>query len=169
MDDLEKRPNRVPWPPLIYASALACGLLLDWILPIEPLITLLNRTFVSGFGSLLAAAGLALDVAAMLTMYRARTNILPNRAADKLLTTGVFALTRNPIYTGNTLLLSGIALYWPSVWLIPVTIVAAFAVDRLAIRREEAHLATRFGADFRIYARQTPRWIGIGRNNCAAK
>jgi protein-S-isoprenylcysteine O-methyltransferase Ste14 len=102
-------------------------------------------------------------------MYRARTNILPHRAADKLLTSGVFALTRNPIYLGNTLLLTGIALFTAAVWLIPATMIAAFAVDRLAIRREELHLAVRFGDAFQAYVQTTPRWLGVPWKNAAAK
>ncbi len=169
MDDFEKRPNRIPWPPLIYACALAGGVLLDWGFPIEFLAITMNRTFMSVGGVLLAGLGLALDVAAMVMMYRARTNILPHRAADKLLTSGVFALTRNPIYLGNTLLLAGFALFTAAVWLILATMIAAFAVDRLAIRREELHLAVRFGDAFQAYVQTTPRWLSVPWKIAAAK
>ncbi|MDX1717154.1 MAG: methyltransferase, partial [Anderseniella sp.] len=43
----------------------------------------------------------------MWTMFSARTNILPHRAADRLVTHGPFALTRNPIYVGNTIAMLG--------------------------------------------------------------
>jgi len=42
-------------------------------------------------------------------------------------------------------------------------LIAAVLVDRLAIRREERHLAARFGPAFADYARRVPRWIGRRR------
>ena len=135
--------------------------MLDWLAPIGWATALLSRDSVASVGVILIAAGLSLDAAAMITMHRARTNILPHRAADKLLTSGVFALTRNPIYVGNTLLLLGIGLFTATAWLLLSAFVAAVAVDRLAIRREETHLAARFGDAYRAYLQTTPRWLGV--------
>jgi len=36
-------------------------------------------------------------------------------------------------------------------------------VSRLAIRREEAHLAARFGEAWTAYAKRTPRWLRLRR------
>ena len=104
-----------------------------------------------------------LKVAAMLAMRRARTNILPHRGADRLVTDGAFALTRNPIYVGNTLLLAGVGVAIPSAWMVAGALLAALLVDRLAIRREERHLSARFGEAYADYAARVPRWIGIRR------
>jgi protein-S-isoprenylcysteine O-methyltransferase Ste14 len=107
----------------------------------------------------LILAGIGLDVAAMLEMRRHRANILPHRAATALVTTGPFALSRNPIYLGNTALLAGAGLAFGSPWLIIAAAVAAQAVTILAIRREEAHLSARFGDAWAAYAKRTPRWL----------
>lgn len=117
-------------------------------------------TWLRALGTAVAAAGIGLDLAAMLAMRRAQTNVLPHRGADHLVTGGVFAISRNPIYLGNTLLLVGLALalVWP--WLVVTALLAAVLVDRLAIRREEEHLSVRFGPAFADYVRHVPRWIG---------
>lgn len=160
MNDIKNRPNKIPWPPLIYISVFVASSLLNLIVPLDTRAVVAALPFLQSLGAVLMVVGLGLDFSAMYAMYRARTNILPHRAADKLLTSGVFSFTRNPIYVGNTLLLLGTALHWPLPWLVPATFLAALAVDRLAIRREETHLALRFGSEFTAYMRRTPRWIG---------
>jgi protein-S-isoprenylcysteine O-methyltransferase Ste14 len=44
-------------------------------------------------------------------------------------------------------------------WLIPAALAGALATRKLAIEREEEHLARRFGADWTRYAARTPRWL----------
>jgi len=160
--DLKLRPNAIPWPPLIYAIACVCGVLLERFVPTG---VLLPRWLVLG-GRALMALGLGLDFWAMATMFLARTNIFPHRAARRLVTTGPFAFTRNPIYLGNTVLMLGIGLAWDALWFLPLAFSAAFLVERLAIRREEAHLDLRFGPEWASYATKSPRWLkwpGRGR------
>lgn len=155
--DLSDRPNRVPWPPLLFAGAIGAALLLGRFVPIP----LPDAPALRALGAAVVAAGLTLDLAAMAVMARARTNILPHRAADRLVTAGPFAATRNPIYVGNTVLTAGLALALAEGWLLVAAAAAAVAVDRLAVRREEAHLAARFGPAWRAYAARVPRWLGL--------
>ena len=104
-------------------------------------------------------AGAMLDLLAIVAMKRAATNILPHKGADKLLTTGIFGYSWNPIYTGNTLLVAGATLVFRQAWFIPAAIAAGVAVHYLAIKREEKHLLEKFGEDWVAYTRQTPRWL----------
>jgi protein-S-isoprenylcysteine O-methyltransferase Ste14 len=92
-------------------------------------------------------------------MWRKNTNILPHRGADALITSGPFRFTRNPIYLGNTIAMLGLSVYLNNGWFAILGLGAAFAVDRLAIRREEAHLAARFREAWLAYAARTPRWL----------
>jgi len=112
-------------------------------------------------GAILMLAGLALDGSAMLVMRRHRANVLPHRAATALVTAGPFALSRNPIYLGNTLLLAGAAVAFANPWLAAATAVTVPAVTVLAIRREERHMAARFGAAWQSYAARVPRWFRL--------
>ncbi len=106
------------------------------------------------------AIGLGLDLWAMVTMQRCKANILPHRPATALVTSGPFAWSRNPIYLGNTLALIGAGLAFSNLWFLPAAALAAFAVLRLAIRREQRHLAERFGPAWETYRGQTLRWFG---------
>lgn len=163
-DEIRERPNRIPWPPILYVTAVLAAWALETIWPLSPP-ALWSGAIVClrAVGIVLACVGAGLDLAAMVAMHRARTNVMPHRGAQHLVTDGVFAFSRNPIYLGNTLALAGIALALRLPWLLLMGLIAAVLVDRLAIRREERHLAARFGPAFADYARRVPRWIGRRR------
>ncbi len=116
---------------------------------------------VRAIGAAVLPAGIGLDVAAMRELRRHRANILPHRAATALVTSGPFALSRNPIYLGNTLVMIGAAFLFSSAWLLLAAAGAVLAVWALAIRREESHLAAQFGDEWAAYARRTPRWVRL--------
>lgn len=157
--DLISSPNRIPWPPIILVGMAAAALILERLapgfIPWPP----------AGYGALPAlgwaimAAGAGLDIWSIATMSRHRTNFLPHRAAEKLITSGPFSFSRNPIYLGNTLLLAGAAPAFAAPWFLPCALAGAVLTHILAIRREEVHLAAKFGAAWDAYAARTPRWI----------
>jgi len=153
--DIAARPNRIPWPPLIYAACVAAALVLGALWPLASDIDHFRPV-----GIALMLAGTGFDAAAMVTMRRHRANILPHRAATELVTSGPFVWSRNPIYLGNTLMLAGAAPAFGQVWLLVMVPVAVALVAALAIRREERHLAARFGPAWAAYAARTPRWFG---------
>jgi protein-S-isoprenylcysteine O-methyltransferase Ste14 len=150
-------PNRIPWPPILYGGAAVVAVGLGMLLP-GPEWLRAPVWMALGWGMLLA--GLALDIAAMATMARQRANILPHRAATALVTSGPFAWSRNPIYLGNTIAMTGAALAFANPWFLPAAVLAAVAVTHLAILREEAHLAARFGGAWQAYSQRTARWFG---------
>ena len=145
-------PNTLPWPPMIFGGLVVLGLLLQHVHPFE-----LPAKFVWS-GYMVLAAGIALDIWAMATMARARTNILPHRAADRLVTTGPFSLMRNPIYVGNTIATLGLGLILQNGWLILATPIAGIATHHLAVVREQEHLADKFGEQWFDYAARVKAW-----------
>lgn len=150
-------PNRIPWPPLIYAVAVFASLLMEFLLPLT--VSLPGWTI--SIGLAVMTLGLAMDVAAMLTMRRNRANILPHRAATALVTTGPFTLSRNPIYLGNTTMLAGAALAFGNMWFAVTVPFAIAAVTTLAITREERHMAASFGPAWVDYTSRVPRWLFV--------
>ena len=71
--------------------------------------------------------------------------------SDKLATTGIFGLTRNPIYSAwIVLIIPGLVLLSRS-WLLLLTPVVAYVVFKIRIRREYEYLEKRFGDDYRKY------------------
>lgn len=158
MTSIEAKSNVLPWPPVIYVGAAAVALILGWLVPL-PWIGRPMSEILFAIGWLTVAAGLTLCVTAMRTMTRAKTTIMPNRQSAHLVTSGPFALSRNPIYLGFTLLMIGASLIAGLLWLLLLAPIAAFATQKLAIEREEAHLEARFGKKWRDYAKKIRRWI----------
>ena len=76
---------------------------------------------------------------------------------ERLVTTGIYSFTRNPMYLGHMVFLAGLAvmLSWPA-WL--VLIGHAIWFD-WRVRADERHLAELFGADYLAYQGRVKRWI----------
>jgi protein-S-isoprenylcysteine O-methyltransferase Ste14 len=147
-------PNTIPWPPILYTAAAAAAWAVNLVVPLP----LPDAKLVGGLVIILA---LMIDVWAAVTFRRHRTTILPNRAASRLITSGPFRLSRNPIYVANTLLVVGLGIYLHNGWMVLLAFAATYAVQKLAIEREERHLAQMFGTAWEAYVKVTPRWVGI--------
>lgn len=158
MSTIEERPNRWPWPPLIYGLAIVAAIVAGRYAP-RPLSDIFQSNPVRMAGAALALLGLALDIWAIVTLQRGRTAVLPNQGATNLITHGPFAWSRNPIYLGNTLVMLGAGLWLSNVWFIAGAVMAVVPVRKLAIEREEAHLAARFGDAWTSYCQRVRRWI----------
>jgi len=158
MNDVTARPNTLPWPPIIYLAAIGVSVLLNVLYPLpwlgQPLSDIL-----AALGWLMIAAWLALNIFSIRTMRRAGTTVRPDRGTDHLVTDGPFRFSRNPIYLAGTLLVFGIGLAAGVAWFLPLAILAAFAVQKITIEREERHLQARFGETYLDYARRVRRWI----------
>jgi protein-S-isoprenylcysteine O-methyltransferase Ste14 len=150
------RPNRLPLPPMIFLGCLVAAYLIDWLLPIP---IELPRELIRIKSAVMIGLGLMLMVWSSSTLNRARTTVLPHRASTALVTSGPFAVSRNPIYIGNTLILAGFAGIANSAWYYLAAAVALFLVDRLAVRPEEAHLAARFPEEWAAYVARVRRWL----------
>lgn len=75
-----------------------------------------------------------------------------------LVSTGLFAVSRNPMYVCFLLPLSAWALWSPLAAVVAV-IAYVVAMNILVIRQEEAALRETFGAEYEDYASRVPRWI----------
>ena len=158
MNAIEDRPNTLPWPPLLYLAAVALAIIAHWLTPL-PWLSGPLAEFLFAVGWAVVIAAIAMELAAMRAMTRAKTTIMPNRATDHLVMRGPFSFTRNPIYLGNTMIVIGIGLISGVAWFLPFALIAAFATQKLAIEREERHLEARFGKKYRDYAKRVRRWI----------
>jgi len=108
-----------------------------------------------------ACIGLLFNVTPKLAFRRARTTVNPLRpdGASQLVTSGLYRITRNPMYVGHALMLTGwaIGLAHPLGFLAPVAYVAW--IDRWQIPAEESALASRFPHAFADYTKRVRRWL----------
>ncbi|MEM7075930.1 MAG: isoprenylcysteine carboxylmethyltransferase family protein [Pseudomonadota bacterium] len=151
-------PQVLKWidtPPVWLAGAL----LLAWVQARYLSLGLVFGDWAGAVGGVLVALGLLMICAALWQMLRLRTTPVPHRVPSVLVTTGVFALSRNPIYLGDALILTGLILRWDAVVslaLVPV-FVRLIGVRFVAI--EERRCRAAFGAAYDAYETRTRRWI----------
>ena len=82
-----------------------------------------------------------------------------SRNVQRLVTYGIFAWARNPLYIGNFLIWLGFVTISGVLWFLPIAVLL-FAVEyELIVRYEEGVLESIFGREYLDYKTETPRWI----------
>jgi protein-S-isoprenylcysteine O-methyltransferase Ste14 len=149
-------------PLVVVMVALAS--LLQWIVPIEILTDVafledIDPEWLVAFGTVIAVGGFALSLAGYRALQRRGADVGPAEPVSVLVTDGVFQWTRNPIYLGMWIALSGIALAFSLDWLLILIVPASVIVNFAAVRSEESYLAHKFGRAYRNYERRVPRYF----------
>ncbi len=142
-------------PPAYYGAAFGAGMLLHRAAPLD----VPGRPASAIVGAVILVAGLALDIAGVAAVIANRTTIVPHRPVTKLITTGIYRLSRNPMYTGLAIMVAGAGLVAGTWWPLVTLPLALLAVRQLVIKPEEAYLAERFGPLYAVYRREVRRWL----------
>ena len=144
-------------PPLPYVMAFLLGALLDRVAPLPRQLPAWIR--MPRLGLVLMVGGIALVFAGIVTFRRHRTAVYPNRPARSLVTTGVYAHTRNPMYLGFTVAYLGGVIATGQTWPLLLLPVVLSLILLLVIAREEEHLHERFPVEYDAYASRVRRWL----------
>jgi protein-S-isoprenylcysteine O-methyltransferase Ste14 len=109
----------------------------------------------------LAALGLGVAVAGVISFRRAKTTVSPLKpeSASALVVSGIYRLTRNPMYLGMLVVLVGWAAFLANAVAFPVAASFVAYLNRFQIAPEERALATRFGPEFSAYSANVRRWL----------
>ncbi len=111
-------------------------------------------------GMLALLAGLVLTGLALWEMRAARTTVIPRARPAALVTSGVFRLSRNPIYLADLLFFIAAVLWFQALWLAPMVVVLGWVLQARFITGEEAILRNDFGPSFLAWSSGVGRWIG---------
>jgi protein-S-isoprenylcysteine O-methyltransferase Ste14 len=158
MNDIGDNAGAIAPPPLLAVAVIVLGLVLDWLLPAYVLSVLLSMASRVVIGAALIGAGLALVIPANFAFRSAGTRVEPWKPSTTLVTDGIFARLRNPMYVGGTLFLSGLAIALASDWMLVMTVVFAIILHFGVVRREERYLEAKFGGAYRDYRIKVPRY-----------
>ena len=83
---------------------------------------------------------------------------IDEQSADALITTGAFAISRNPIYLAFLLFLSGLFLIHSNP-AVAIALLGFYAVIRRQIKREEEFLESFYGEEYREYQKRVRRFL----------
>jgi len=141
--------------PVLTMICLALMLLLQWLCPVGFLL----RFPFNLAGLLVGGLGLTTSFVAHRQFKRVGTTLYPFSQPGKLVTDGLFRYTRNPMYLGLVIFLTGAWLllgsFSPGIFVVAFLLIA----DRWYIVNEEQRLTATFGHAYKDYQARTPRWI----------
>lgn len=106
-----------------------------------------------------ALLGLALRATVIGYAYIKRGGKKKRVYAGELVTEGMFALSRNPLYLGNILICCGTFLMHGNIFVMLTGIAFYVLVYQCIVLAEEAYLLEKFGDAYRAYCADVPRWI----------
>ena len=142
----------------IFSVALFFGLGIHYL--IYPLRVIQGiEMFRITIGAGIIIAGVVMIVFAKLAFKKFNQPSAPGKPTTTIVTTGVFRYSRNPLYTGLALVLSGLGLATNILWLIILTAPMAFMIQRVLILPEEQYLLEEFGKTYRDYMSRVRRWL----------
>ena len=151
--------NVIIRPPLLLVGAILLGFVMDHAIriPIEipresELVHRLIPASMAAIGLLIAAMGIR-------NFSKAGTPVPTNQPSSALVTSGIYAWTRNPIYLGLFILYLGIGVAVRSPWILALFVPIALTIRFGVIAREERYLAEQFGEAYQAYKARVRRWL----------
>ena len=147
-------PGVIARPPLLFLGALLAGFALGPVLPPPAL-----NPFGRATGGVLIVAALTLAGWAIATMRRADTPVPTWQPTRRLVTSGPYRITRNPIYLGLLLLHAGLGLASNATGVLATLVPLAALLHWGVILREERYLTRLFPDEYSAYRQQVRRWL----------
>jgi len=147
---------KVPPPIVALCVALLMWLTTRLIAPFA-----LPQALRLGAALALACMGLGLDLAGLISFMQAKTAVNPLRpaSASSLVSTGIYRVTRNPMYLGLLLMLFGWATFLANGLAYAIAPLFVLYINRFQINPEERVLLEKFGAAFSAYKARVRRWL----------
>lgn len=147
---------KVPPVVVVLAAAVLMGVA-AWVFPAFTLMLPLRVLGAVG----LAILGLLISAMGVVSFRRARTTVNPMTpgAASALVQSGVYRLTRNPMYLGFALVLAGWGVFLSNGLAFVPLVGFVLYMNRYQIEPEERVLAAKFGQEFAAYRSRVRRWL----------
>lgn len=142
-------------PPALVAGSVLLGFALQKVAPKAVLPKRVRR----GLGLALTVSALAVAFSALRALREAHTPFDVREPTTAVVTTGIYAYTRNPLYLAMMMLYLGIGSLRNSRWHWLLALPTAVALQVAVIAREEAYLERKFGAEYLDYKARVRRWI----------
>jgi protein-S-isoprenylcysteine O-methyltransferase Ste14 len=145
-------------PPLVLVLVLALSMWFTAMQLPSLAFTLPGR---HGLTAVISGVGILFLLAGVYEFQKAKTTVNPTTpaAASAIVTSGVYRISRNPMYVGFLLALTGWAIFLShplSFLLLPVFVAY---MNRFQISPEERALSAKFGDEYKTYKQAVRRWL----------
>ncbi len=144
---------------VVFGIPLLISIGLQWFVPLSFPPGILSQALIPT-GIALIIVGISFIALARREFARYAQSMEPGRSISKIVQTGVFSISRNPLYLGIALTLSGMALVLNALWILVLLIPALILCHYVLIAPEERYLKDKFGQEYLAYAASVRRWLG---------
>ncbi len=144
---------------IVFGVPFLASLALQFVIPVSLPPGILRQALVPA-GIALMIIGLGFIVLARREFARYGQPTDPGQPTSRVVTTGVLAVSRNPLYLGASGVLLGIALMLNTPWTIGMLLLSMIICHYVLIMPEERYLATKFGNEYEAYTASVRRWLG---------
>ena len=146
------------FPPGVPLAVILLGIGLSHLWPIHPGFELAAPARWWLGGAIIAGA-FAFGASAVVLFRRGGQSENPWKPTPHIEERGPFRVTRNPMYLQMLLICIGVAVMRWDVWILVLTPLCAWVLQKLAIEPEEAYLERKFGEAYVAYKRRVRRWL----------
>lgn len=143
---------KLSFPPVITFICLIAQFILLSTIPIPIAINLV-------LGLLVLSSSLAIIIFSFMELNKFETTYIPDGDPEKLVQTGPFKYSRNPIYLGMLGILISVCFFSQSLSTFIVPVVFFFIIESTWIKHEEDKLADKFKNEWDEYKASTRKWI----------
>ena len=155
----DDHPGVIARPPRIAYLLLGIGAILERLSPWPLLPAGSMAVSRYGLGAGLAAIGLILMTHALRAFRKAGTNVETPKPATTLVTDGIYARSRNPMYVSLLLLFAAVAVFANSAWFALLLVIYLVVLRFGVVAREERYLERKFGGAYGAYRAHVRRWL----------
>ena len=110
---------------------------------------------------IIALAGGGFSLAGIISFRRAQTTVNPMKpeTTSSLVCSGIYRITRNPMYVGLLVVLVAWSVFLSSAWALLGALVFVLYINRFQIAPEERALSSKFGKEYAAYKQSARRWL----------
>jgi protein-S-isoprenylcysteine O-methyltransferase Ste14 len=147
------------FPPAIPLATILLGVALNYLIPLGARFTPFTHARYWIGALLVVGAILGLGWRSVRLIRGSGQSENPWKPTTELIEQGPFRFTRNPMYLQMLLVCLGLSIILWNVWIVLLTPLCAWLLQRLVIAPEEAYLERKFGDRYLAYKRRVGRWI----------
>lgn len=144
-------------PPLIYVLFFLLAVFMQKHFPLPQII--ISSYLHKAIGVALILTALPFMITSLRQFYLSKNTVVTIMPAASLQTTGIYSISRNPMYVGLALIYLALSSFIGNGWNIALFPVLIAVVQFYIISREEKYLTRRFGNEYLNYKRKVRRWL----------
>ncbi|MBK7408095.1 MAG: isoprenylcysteine carboxylmethyltransferase family protein [Saprospirales bacterium] len=144
-------------PPIIYVLVFFISIFIQKKIPLSGRFFESKAAFITGV--ILILTGLTIMAPALIKFFQTKNTLITVKPANSLQTSGIYSISRNPMYLGLLILYIGIGCFKGNVWSFMLVPVVILVITNFVIQNEEKYLERAFGVDYIEYRKKVRRWI----------